>query len=445
MTKNELKNKVGQNYISSGGFLGVYHATGSGKSSCAVECIRLFRQKNTTSPILIVCHSTNARDVDWPQQLQEWGGAEIANDPLLKLVCYKSLITMTDPTDWGLIVLDEAHYITGLSFTFFKTNTYQSLVALTATYPEEEDKQMMLNFLTKDNAMYYELETAINDKVLNDYEFFTFMVSLNETKKYVKLNKYSKKLVTEREFYDSLEAKLENSKKQIENIQTALINFVVKHKHPELEDDSFKCLFQAAHNVLRKIREKEGIEQNKFIDPSKHALSVEIGNLISLCCTQFATSKFTKIERMHFIYNLQSKVWAGQHIANKLRANNRRFLMFCSNKNQADQMSQYRLYTGHPTDDYKRFLAEEIPEIASCKKIKEGANIKNLDAALLIQIQSKARSLTQILGRLLRREIGYVSRAYGVVAKGTIDEVWYRSAITGIDQSKIKEIPMVFK
>ncbi len=442
MTKDELRIHTGNEYDRCEGFLAVYHATGTGKTAASIECMLRYRNIDPDGIILVICHSENARDETWPAEIVKWGSG--LDQSKMKFVCYRGLMNIKDQA-FGLVVMDEAHYITDLSYEFFKKNTFQSVVVLTATEPEEEAKLTMLRTLTKGNFIEYDVDQAIEAKMLNDFELIVFMIPLDNKMKYLKMNRFHKKLHTEREVYDNIESIMTKSQERLTALKSVMLDFVAQY-NLDMEEDSWKCLFKT---VLRKCREMRMAEIDKLpideqidADTEDHELLQQFKNVIAEICGLFDTIKWKQNERMHFIYNLKSKLAAGKYVANQLRAKNKRFLMICSNKAQADEMSPYRFYSGIKKTDYKRFKNKEINEIAACKQISEGENIDELDAAVINQMLSKSRHLIQRIGRLLRREVGFISKGYIIVAEGTQDEVWYNNATAKFKQEKIRKVKL---
>jgi superfamily II DNA or RNA helicase len=141
--------------------------------------------------------------------------------------------------------------------------------------------------------------------------------------------------------------------------------------------------------------------------------------------------------RMHFLYNLKTKYKAACYIRDQLRANNRRFVMFVGSKEMADSLSPYCLYEGRDQADYLKFLNQEVNEVASIKMIQEGANVKSLDSALMVQINGKELNFWQKLGRLMRLEIGMTASMHIIVAKNTFDQSWSERALRNVNKSRV--------
>ena len=70
----------------------------------------------------------------------------------------------------------------------------------------------------------------------------------------------------------------------------------------------------------------------------------------------------------------------------------------------------------------------------------EGHNFPSVDKAIIEQIDSNDKNLTQRVGRIIRFRPGHEALLYIIVAEGTQDEVWLNSALTNVDKSKIEYI-----
>jgi len=142
-------------------------------------------------------------------------------------------------------------------------------------------------------------------------------------------------------------------------------------------------------------------------------------------------------ERMRFIYNLESKYRAAVYLRDQIRETNKRNLIFCGSIDMANRMSPNVYHSGVSDSAYQQFIAREINELASIKQIQEGANIPDLESALVVQLNSKQLNLIQKLGRLMRLSEGKVAKMHILVADNTVDVNWATKATKGLDQSKI--------
>lgn len=148
-------------------------------------------------------------------------------------------------------------------------------------------------------------------------------------------------------------------------------------------------------------------------------------------------------ERAQFIYNLESKYKAGCYVRDQIRKANRRMVIFTASKQIADRLSPYRYYEGTGDKDFLAFCKKEINELVSIKMIQEGANIDDLDSALMQQLNSKALNFMQKLGRFMRLHKDGLARIHILNAFQTYDDSWVRKSLSEADKSKIiyKDLP----
>lgn len=150
---------------------------------------------------------------------------------------------------------------------------------------------------------------------------------------------------------------------------------------------------------------------------------------------QYNNAEMTRLKRMHFIYNLDSKYIVALDLKKLFK--NKRYIIFAASTKMADKLSQYRYHSKTSRKDFERFLKGEINEIATVKQVKEGANIDGLDGGLIVQLNSKELNITQLLGRFLRGKPGQVIPVIVLVVRNSVDENWVNSALKNFDQSKI--------
>lgn len=142
-------------------------------------------------------------------------------------------------------------------------------------------------------------------------------------------------------------------------------------------------------------------------------------------------------ERMHFIYNLDTKFKATCYLRDQVRKTGKRFIIHCGSIKMAQAVCNYT-YHGETTDkDFKDFCAGKINEIASVKKLKENANIYNLQSSIVNQVNSKQQHLIQQLGRNLRLDPNDLAIMHVLIAKDTVDEDWGNKALREFNKDKI--------
>lgn len=219
-----------------------------------------------------------------------------------------------------------------------------------------------------------------------------------------------------------------------------------------MPEDPFKkqLLLDMAKNNVLKITLDEAIESGVLNNYKATVWNIRMTPLeesayLAHCkaCTQaFNSGNQNYInmklgERMRFIYNLESKFKAGIYLRDQIRATGRRNVIFCGSIEMANKISPNVYHSGVTDAAYNRFLKKEINELASIKQIQEGANIPDLESALVLQINSKQLNLIQKLGRLMRLGEGKVAKIHILAVLNTVDINWVQKATKGLDQSKI--------
>jgi superfamily II DNA or RNA helicase len=147
-------------------------------------------------------------------------------------------------------------------------------------------------------------------------------------------------------------------------------------------------------------------------------------------------------KRKQYIADLQTKYKAAVYLADQIRQTKKRFVIFCGSIEMANRMSRYTYHSGVDSDHYQAFCSGHISEIACVKQIQEGANIVNLESALITQVDSKQLNLIQKLGRLLRLTDGKVARLHILVVKNSCDQDWLTKSLKSIDKSKVSYHPL---
>tara|TARA_R100001086_G_scaffold198857_1_gene115155 strand:- start:8617 stop:9774 length:1158 start_codon:yes stop_codon:yes gene_type:complete len=149
--------------------------------------------------------------------------------------------------------------------------------------------------------------------------------------------------------------------------------------------------------------------------------------------------KYALLERMHYIYNLQSKLKAGKYLLS-LFPDDKKVLIFCSSINQANAMCKYRYHSKTDDSAFKLFCEGKINRLAVVNSISEGVNIPELDYILMLQVQSNKVHLIQKLGRLLRKtsDPNKIGKVFILCTIMSQDSKWVQKALESFNKSRIK-------
>jgi superfamily II DNA or RNA helicase len=159
--------------------------------------------------------------------------------------------------------------------------------------------------------------------------------------------------------------------------------------------------------------------------------------------------QFAMLSRMRHVYDSFQKIQAAEYLIKKTIGKRDKVLVFVSNKNAADYLSErtgYPAYhSGLSTKEREKILNEfneaKSGALISINTLNEGVTIKGANKAYIIQVRSKKREAIQRIGRILRflgkldGEIGKVIITYIADSR---DENWTNDAVFAFDQSKVE-------
>jgi superfamily II DNA or RNA helicase len=362
-------------------------ATGMGKTKPAIDVMMdlwgQYLMDPTPGPprIFLAVPTEKLRDTGWPEEVYKWYGDEGIEmwKECVTAECYIS-IHKTRNQRWNLVILDEAHWLTPLSALFFKHNTYDAVMGMTATAPDKQrdpDKYDLLKQIAP-VVFTYSLDQGVEDGVVADFELRVVMLQLDDTIKNIKAGtKIKPFLTTEKAHYDYLCKRL-------------------------------KQLY---------------IQANQAAGIAK----AQVENRI----------KFATLDRTRFIYNLPSKTKAAKHMMNAVLPG-KRTLLFCGSIAQCDELCGQYVYHSKSKDEYfHKFKAGEGEYMGTVNAVNEGQNIVDLDQALVVQVNSNERHLVQRVGRAVRIREGHKATVWILSVQGTVDEKWTEKALANFDPSKV--------
>jgi superfamily II DNA or RNA helicase len=184
-------------------------ATGTGKSKTAIDAIKTLVGFRSSARILIVVPTAKLRDKTWKNEFIEWGAKDIWDNSVEK-ICYASL-SKKEGCYYDLVIMDEVHNLTERSSDFFMYNEVKTCMALTATPPENQLKQMLLDKYRLDVIYEITLDEAVQLGVVAPYEITVIQTELDAVRTNVLAGSKVKQFyVTEASNY-AYYAKIENS------------------------------------------------------------------------------------------------------------------------------------------------------------------------------------------------------------------------------------------
>lgn len=168
-------------------------ATGVGKSKIGVDI--------AVEGSFLGVPTEKLKNKNWKEEFIRWGKEDLYNT--LHRECYASMSKIKG-NHYPLVILDECQFITEKNFEFFKNNTFDKVLMLTATPPDEWEKKTLLDKLGK-LCYTYSLEQAWEDEVLPRPKIKVVETQLDDRVNYIKAgSKANNWLTTEYKYYQYL-------------------------------------------------------------------------------------------------------------------------------------------------------------------------------------------------------------------------------------------------
>lgn len=143
------------------------------------------------------------------------------------------------------------------------------------------------------------------------------------------------------------------------------------------------------------------------------------------------------LERMRFLQNIPTKTKVAKALIKTLNPK-KRYLIFGGGIEQIENLCKYTYHSKTNSNDYKRFIKQEINTLGCVQALNEGEDIPNMDGALILAFNSNPLPMIQRIGRIIRYRKGHVGEITILCSKGTIEEEWLFQALSKIDSVKIE-------
>lgn len=176
-----------------------------GKTRIAIKIIQEKLEK--PKKILWVTENTKLRDVDLPNEFKTWNAEDKLK--ITKFVCYQSLHKIKG--NYDLIILDEFQFITLKNCVNLlnKSLSATNILGLSGTYPNSFNKQAILKSLKLKPLKNIDINSAIEENLIADYDITVVEIELDDENKNIKSGRKDKYFYqTEKSKYNYLESKL---------------------------------------------------------------------------------------------------------------------------------------------------------------------------------------------------------------------------------------------
>ena len=352
------------------GFKGsIIAATGFGKSRVATLAVgySLDELEDETARCLVLVPTTQLQE-QFPQEFEKWGfGAYLDR---IDFMCYQSAHKL-EGKHYHVVICDEIHL--GLSPVyreFFKKNTYDKLLCLTATIPEEPEYRMVLVNLAP-ICFTITLDECVEAGFVADYEIYCIGVSLDQA---------------EREEYDRYQ-------KMFVKMKMALGKYDVFSKAQAILNGSMKGSKGVAAQYMNSIR---GRRQTVQEASAKIGGAREVAQYYSdrKVITFGGTNKFTD--------RVAEAIGAESYHSGKTAKQREKLL--------------------------DRFKSGETKVLCSTKALNQGMDVPDVGIGIIVGLESKSLPMIQRLGRIIRKDGDKIGKIFIFYVKDSQEEVWLEEA-----------------
>lgn len=365
--KKALNNWAADGYVGS-----IIAGTGFGKSRCGVLAIEYALKHGGNALILV---PTVQLQDQFIEEFDKWG----VSTTNVEVLCYQSAYKLLG-NHYSIVLCDEVHL--GLSSQyrkFFDNNTYDKLLCMTATLPEEQEYKDLLDTLAP-TVYKISLDACVAAGIVSPYHIYCKPLQLTpvEQKEYKKINNSF--------VYYKYELGQFNAFDEAQRIMGD------KNAHPS--DKKSAVMF------YRAIRERK-----KIVD--------------------FASNKVAEFQKL-VLNNMGSKILAFSG-ANDFTD------QLCASVSPLSATYHSKKTKKQREKALEDFRTNKINVLCSTKALNQGLDIPDANMGIMCGITSKALPMIQRIGRLIRFQEGKVGEIYILYVKDSQEEKWLKNATKSLN------------
>lgn len=349
--------------------------TGVGKTYAAIKAIKSIVDKYPSITFLIVVPTDNLK-VQWQQYVDD-------ND--LALNGSIEIINTVVKHNWkvDILCLDECHlYASSVFREVFNRVNYKYVLGLTATYSRLDGKEEILKqYCPVIDTIT--LQEALDNHWVSVFKEYAVMLHVDDIEEYKQLNKG---------FTENFE----------------YFDFNWNRVQSCLGKNGFQYRYQLSKEMYPNDEEKR-----------KKAMQA---------ITYHATA-FMRIvqQRKAFINNHPKKLEICRKII-EARPDSK-IITFSNSIKMAEKIGIGQVYTGKDSKKQARASLEEFNlassgVVNSVKKLITGADLKGLNVAIMLGIDSSETRATQARGRVIRFEEGKLAEIFNLIIEDTVEVKW---------------------
>ena len=372
----DKEQKKALNAWASAGYNGsVVAGTGFGKSRVGVLAIGKILKINETQRGIVLVPTVQLQD-QFEEEFHKWGYADVLDR--VDIVCYQSARKLNNQ-HYGVVVADEIHLGLSKEYSkFFEANTYDRLLCMTATQPEDPEYKAKLHMLA---PTIYEisLDKCVDLGLVSPYRIYCISVDLTEQEKkdYKKANQ-----------------------------------MFVHYKYRLGQFDAFNEAKRILASSTAGGQEKQwAVMFYKAIRMRKSVVD-------------FASNKIEEIKKL-VMSNLTSKIltFAGANDFTDRICDSLGDLALSYHSKRTKKQKDLAL---------KSFRDGTVKILCSTKALNQGFDVPDADMGIICGLTSKSLTMIQRVGRLLRFQENKVGTIIILYIKDTQEEKWLKSSVKGL-------------
>lgn len=373
-------------------------ATGFGKTTTAIKCVKSVIDKYQSFRVLVVV-PTDYLKSQWVQHIDNNGLSFNVDVQVVNTVIKK---------DWkvDILVIDEAHRYASESFQeIFNKVKYRFILGLTATFNRLDGRHEILNKFCPVIDRVTTEEALANDW-LSKFKEYQVLIDVDDIADYKEYN---------REFIEHFEF--------------------------------FNFDFGLAMSMIGKEGRKN---RARYRDALCAGVSSEEEHKSMFKTITYHATGFNRVmqARKAFIHNHPKKI----EIARKIieARPNAKIITFSNNVKMAEAIGIGWVYTGKESKkkgrlDLNDFGLWDCGVINSCKKLDEGADIRGVSVAIILGLDSSETRSVQRRGRAIRKEGDKLAEIFNIVIDQTVETKWFsasheNSSYTTIDEAGLDAV-----
>ena len=352
--------------------------TGFGKSRCGVIAVGKYLDTNTDAKGLVLV-PTNQLQEQFKEEFIKWGYEHILDR--VDILCYASAYKIENE-HYHVVVCDEIHL--GLSpeyRKFFENNTWDRLLCMTATLPEEFEYKEIL-FGLAPTVYKISLDKCVELGLVSPYQIICIPVELTtvEEQEYKKANNtfvYAKYCLGQFDAFDRAKHIMGSGKHTASNADKA-----------------------AAAQFYRSIRARKAVVDH-------------------------ADNKIAWLQKI-VIKNIGEKilVFGGSN-------------EFTNRLADATETFSSIYHSGRTKKQKEQALADfrsgDKPVLCSTKALNQGFDVADATMAVICGLTSKALTMIQRVGRIIRYQEDKIGKIYVLYVKDSQEEKWLNSSVRNLD------------